>query len=178
MHKHDIFDQLRKLAISKGQEVTEERLHIYTEFLSKYDHADVMQALLKCFKEVKFFPDISEIIKAIEEPIDIETEAQIMAGEILDAAKSFGQYQANEAKEALGSKAWYSVERFGGWDTVCGLKYSELNTSRAQLKNICKASIKLKNIDSKQIENHGKRGLTRLNELMGENLKQLESKNE
>jgi len=136
--KSRVYDQLVRLSIAKRQPVTSELAEIYTEYLSKYQESEVMSALMYCFENIKFFPDISEIKKIIEKPIDKDSIAQEITGKIFEAVKIFGSHQILEARESLGQEAWGIVERFGGWKIVCALEYRDMNTARAQLKNIAK----------------------------------------
>ena len=171
LDKEKIFEDFRMLAIAKGQEVTSERIQIYIKVLAEYETEEVSSAIMKCFKELKFFPDISEVIKFIREPVDAYTNAEIMTGEIFDVAKRIGRHEISKAKEALGPIAWFAVERFGGWDTICNLTYDQLGTARAQLRNICKASMSITHLDAnsseiKSLGVHGQRGIKRLDELI------------
>ena len=173
-----IFEALRRLSVALKADETKERLQLYTEYLiKKYEPKQIAGAIERSVQELKFFPSLSELIKFIEEPVDIETDSQIMAGEILDAAKQFGQYRAKEAREAIGVKAWFSVERFGGWDTICNLTYDQLGTARAQLKNVCKSAIRIEKYEPKVLEpyDHKRRATTRIADLVGKEFKQLES---
>jgi len=168
--KKSLFEAIRKLALAKDQAITEERIDIYVETLAQFELPKVMAALKKLYYEHPRFPDISDIMKIINPPISEQDKAMEMAGEILDAIRSFGSYQVKEAREALGPVVWLAIERFGGWSTLTSLTNNEMGSARAQLRECCKSAMatSTRNPDDENLLPHEERGMKRLGELFGE----------
>jgi hypothetical protein len=134
---------------AKGIDATESRIRVQVDYLTaRYSEQEIIKAVSKLFGESQWFPDASMVIAKIKPSSDeVKLDALAMSGEIIAAISSKGQYQAVEAKKMLGATAWYAVERFGGWNYICGLQYDELNTARAQLRDLCRSAIHITNRD-------------------------------
>mgnify|MGYP006417374953 CR=1 FL=1 len=140
-----LYKYFARYCVAKGIDATESRIKIQVDYLTKrHTYEEIVYALGELFGETQWFPDASLIIKKIKPSEDeVKSRAQLMAGGILAAAVRYGQYQAREAKQELGNLVWFVVERFGGWDCVCRLEYSQLSAARAQLREGCLAAIKV-----------------------------------
>ena len=161
--KKTIFELLRKTAVLKNQSITAERMQLFTELLFKKvgDPKKIAGAIEEIALENKFFPDISELISRANGE-DIKTDqAVIIAGEILNAARNYSELDSLNAKKHLGSLAWFAVERFGGWSSLTRLKYDELGNARAQLRQICKASLTYLNKNPNNLVTHAERQATK-----------------
>jgi len=145
-----VFEALRRLAIAKGQEVTIERIQIYVEYLSKFDGSMVMLALKQCFEEVKFFPDIAEIIKRING--DAETLAQEIQGKIMQAVELYGYSDPSSARNFIGDSGWRVVESCGGWLSICQCDINSIGMLRAHIDKSARSVLKLAASGDKQIE--------------------------
>ena len=94
---------------------------IYWDMLNKYDDNIIKKATIKCVKELKFFPKISEIITAIEGNNTDETELAWIS--LLDKIERIGHYQSVSFPEypAIGAV----VEALGGWLSICETTFDE-----------------------------------------------------
>ncbi len=161
-NKEVIFETIRKMAVIKGGDIAQERIELYTEVLSKYDTKKVLEAIKTLTLESRFFPDISEFLKIIDPNPDKDTLANDMVGAIIEAIAEFGSYNSEGAAEYLGVKAWHVVERSGGWQTLCQTTYNQLNTLRAQLRDLAKSVEVMSKISPDQLEApYQKRGLAK-----------------
>jgi hypothetical protein len=137
---------IAQYCIAKGISTTEDRINITATYLQKkneFSEDQILWAIAQLFETSKYFPDVSDVLKLLRPSQEsIADEGNLIAGEIIDSLSRFGQYQAKEARESLGETAWYVVERFGGWTTVCNLTYSELGTARAQMRRLAEASVR------------------------------------
>lgn len=109
MNKKLFLKSLNSLESAFGEELSEDRAKIYWDMLKNYSDKDIKQATVRCIKELKYFPKISEIIEAIEgSPADEAELAYLEFKRILDnegsyMSVSFPKYPAvSEVIEALG----------------------------------------------------------------------------
>jgi len=167
------FDEIKKLAILKNANTTSERLNLYAKILDSYDLELVKKAIVKIALESKFFPDISEIVAILDPKMDEKAEANEMAGAIIESISRYGRYHGEGAAAYLGKKAWLVVSRLGGWSDLCKVTNSELNTLRAQIRDLSQAMNQLSktNPENEKIP-YKKEGLQQLNfdglKLLGE----------
>ena len=166
--KEKLFEALRKLAVFKGVEVTQERIGLYVEYLSRYDLKKVSAALKVLLNTHTGFPDIAHIVKLVDPSMTEDEKGNEIAGAIIDSVKSFGSYQPLEAKKYLGPIAWWVVESFGGWGILCRMTTAELGTTRAQLREMGKAARKVasRNLEDPKLLKHEKEGTKRIGELL------------
>lgn len=162
-NKKIIFEMLRKVAIAKGQDITSERLRIYAEYLHAHDLNRVLNAIEILFVESRFFPDISDILKTMQPEENPDDLANDMAGKILQVNREVGYMQSQLAREMLGDQAWYAVQRFGGWESISLTETKNLPTVRAQLRDICKATIRRGIHEHRLDQLEGPTGLKKLN---------------
>ena len=94
----------------------------YWDNLKDYDDKVIKDVTIKCVRELKYFPKISEIIKAIEG--GPEEEAELALKCLLDKIDDEGYYNSVSFPKypAIG----LIVERCGGWARVCDMTIIEL----------------------------------------------------
>lgn len=151
-----VYQSLVFLAEAYGAEkVTPERLKFYSELLvgeltPEELKASIKNIIFKC----KFFPSIAEIIEIVRPSVD--DQANEIAGEILNSIRNFGTPEVKEAMAFLGPEKWDVVTRFGGWSILSKLEYDQMNTARAQLRELAKGCVRSKvrttEINKSQIE--------------------------
>lgn len=134
--KKKIFDALAKLAVLKGQTIAQERLVMYTEILSRYQLEKSLEAISWVALNVKFFPDIVEVLDRVKGKVD----PQVYVMEIERAIKRFGYSRGREAKEELSCIAWEVVEGFGGWSKLCSMTTTEFKFSGHAMIKTAKAA--------------------------------------
>lgn len=94
---------------------------IYWDMLKNYDNKIIKESIIKCIRELKYFPKISEIIKTIEgNPADEAELAWLEFREKLDdqgsyISVSFSKYPAIGAV----------IEALGGWIRVSDTKIDD-----------------------------------------------------
>ena len=153
-----VFESLRKLAMLKGVEVKTERLTAYVDYLAEYKPEQVLSALKLCMDTIKGFPDISDIVKILNPPENEIDQAYDVLDEIMQYLRSHGEMQAKEVKQLMSPVAWSVCEGLGGYTSLCRMTYDELNTMRAQARDMAKSKIKhekreIAKTPSVQIEN-------------------------
>jgi len=94
---------------------------IYWDMLNKYDDDIIKEATIKCIRELKFFPKISEIIEIIKS--NSVDEAELAWISLLDKIEYVGHYQSVSFPEypAIGAV----VEALGGWLSICETTFAE-----------------------------------------------------
>jgi hypothetical protein len=142
-YQEALYDALMKFGVLFEKVPSPERIQAYVEELKKYSPEQVSSALKQLKVEARYFPSLSEIIERINPPLSENDHANEMMGAIIDSLTKFGQYQAEEAKKHLGPEAWFVVERIGGWHSLCMATYDELNSMRAQVREMAKAAKKI-----------------------------------
>lgn len=148
--KRDIYESLILIAQAYGVTPQKERIQIYTDFLSEQLSAEQLKAAIPLiFSKCKFFPSIAEIVE-IAKGSDLDN-AHESVELIFRALREFGFYRAKEAKESLPENIWNIIQAFGGWSELCRIENSQLNTARAQLREIAKSNHRRK--DYKQAIN-------------------------
>ena len=138
-----------RFCAAKNIAVTKERVQMQADYLkgTDYSEAQVIEAIQSIFGETSFFPDASLILKKLKpNSSDNAAHAQIMVDKIMEANSRFGS--PLEAKQFMGPDVWNIVERFGGWDCVTNLTYSDLGTARAQLRRIAESQVIVKSTTS------------------------------
>lgn len=137
----EIYDALVLLSVVLNQPQDPKRLMFYAEALKDFDLNTVLVRIRGFSTTTKYFPQLVEIIeqlRGLDAPAD--ELATIIASEIIECISKFGPYQINEVKKHLGEK-YQIVERSGGWNSLCQITYSEVPSTRAQLRELAKAYI-------------------------------------
>ena len=163
-----VYEALRKLAMMKGQEITEERHVAYCEYLSNYNAKDVLKSLKTLLDTLPRFPDISDIVKIIEPPVSQDDKANEIAGLIIECISRFGYANTELAKKEIGPLGWFVVERAGGWTNVCATTNKELGILKAQLRDMAKVASKIEKRDSLKLEHHERSSNKKLSQLLDE----------
>jgi len=141
-----------RFCAGKNISVTKERVQMQADYLRGTEYSDdkIIDAIESLFGETSFFPDASLILKKLKpDSNEIQIEAQGIADKILDANGRFSSFDQKAARNFIGEAGWFVVERFGGWDSVTNLTYSELNTARAQLRKIAEGAVYAKTSNPK-----------------------------
>lgn len=147
--KHQVFEALKDLAKAYGKDsITQDRLEIYTSFLvNELTVQELRNSFSKILTSCKFFPSIAEIMELARPKAEVTDEAVLIASRVLECARSFSYADIKGAKEFLG--VYFPIAERYGWKNLVELQYSELQTARAQLRELAKAHINftLKNQD-------------------------------
>jgi hypothetical protein len=142
-----IFELLRQLAIVKSENATKERLELFTEILAKYKFEKVEKAIKYFILEEKHFPDISEIIKKINNPVcekDIHSLAVSLAGKLINCISTYGPDRVEDVEKELGEFGKDILE-MENWRELCVVTYSQITTVQAQLREKIKSLLMRKN---------------------------------
>ncbi|GAG30364.1 unnamed protein product [marine sediment metagenome] len=140
MKTETISELLLKFCVAKGVEASRERIDIQAKMIEvKFTAEQVKKALGDIFYSHQFFPDAAVIAKAIEPESDRDKAVE-MSTAILEAARSYSEYDAKAAREHLGEIAWHCVERFGGWRDLTRVSNADLGQVRSQLRDTCLAT--------------------------------------
>lgn len=88
------------------------------------------------------FPSVREIRERLDPKADPETEANLIASQIVGAITRIGPYNSAAARAAIGDVGWEIVRMEGGWEHICqSLTYDNLVAMKAQWRNTAKAFI-------------------------------------
>lgn len=135
----EIYDALILLSVVLNQAQDPRRLMFYAETLKAFDLKQVIAQIKGFSTTSKYFPQLVEIIEPLR-GLDVPTDelAIITANEIIDSLYRCGS--ESHAAEVLGEK-YQIVQRLGGWETLSRVDLSEVNTLRAQVRELAKAYI-------------------------------------
>jgi len=121
MKKTIFLQSLNSLESAFWEKTSEDRAKIYWEMLKGYDDESIKRAVIKCMRELKFFPKIAEIIEMVEG--NKEDEAELAWIYLLNKIEYQGHYQSVSFPDypAVGAV----VEGLGGWLKICEMKFDE-----------------------------------------------------
>jgi hypothetical protein len=140
MAKGDIVRALLVTAELFNREFSEAAAHLLVEDLSVYPEKDVLAALTRCRRELRYFPTPAEIISRIPgQSVDPKSEAQLITGKIIKCITYFGPYKAREARAEVGEVGWEAIQQIGGFDLLCQMQDREFPATRAQLAKLIEA---------------------------------------
>ena len=140
-HKQEIFKALSVLSLLKNDTSSKERLQIYCALLDKYPIQSIKFAISKLAVESRFFPDVSEIIKIINPPVDADQVSIEIADRIISAISDFGWCNPSKARDYIGDIGWEVVQRMGGWVNISKIEISHVNMLRSQIRISAKAAV-------------------------------------
>jgi len=114
LNKKTFSGMIEILEASYKEKVSKETSKIYWDVLKDYDDKVIKDVTIKCIKELKYFPKISEIINAIEG--NSEDEAELAYLEFKKKLDNEGSYLSVEFIKypAIGA----TIEAMGGWIRV------------------------------------------------------------
>jgi len=137
-----IYNMLADCSARFKENVSKDYLQAISYDLEKYSIEDIKSSLELIKTQSDFFPSLAQIIKNIA-PVTSEHElATTQALIILEAARNYSCYDKQGPKDFLG-ELWEVASMFG-WSALTKLTDKELNTARAQLRDLCKAFNKIK----------------------------------
>lgn len=126
--------------------LTDMVIDMYAKDLSDLSTESLQLAFAKMRRDPKvctmFMPLYPAIIR---EYVGGDNSGNLIAGEIISCMTQFGRYQAVEAREFLGEEKWEIVNRYGGWNALCGLTNDQMGIARAQLRDLAKSMGKISN---------------------------------
>lgn len=113
---------------------------VYMESLAKHDWGVVAKALESCFLDLRRFPTVLEIEAklGVVQP-DEKDEANEIVARCVEAIRLFGYARPKEAAEYIGEIGWAAIHAIGTWDSFTETRLDDMNTTRAQLRDMCKA---------------------------------------
>lgn len=139
-------EKIVQFCVSKSIKFSKPQVDIQARMmLDKFSLEDVKQALNALFYDTQFFPDASLVYKKIMNGDKTENKAlaDIGASKILEAGASFSQYEDPDViMNFLGKELYGIMQRMGGIDRFARLEYSDLPTTRAQVRDMISANIK------------------------------------
>ena len=92
---------------------------LWYQMLKDIPYEIAKKALLKVLTTAKFFPTVSEILEAIADITNPETDTAAKAwGEVEKAIRHYGSYREKEALESMSSRTAKVVE-YMGWRDIC-----------------------------------------------------------
>lgn len=123
----EFLKQLAGLGELYDKKMSTALISMYLQALSKYGDREVSEAMAGCINKMRFFPRPADIISLIEE--DPENMALEAWGSLIQAIKSVGRYGYVSFED---NKIVRLVNSFGGWDSVCDWRESDLDFRRAE----------------------------------------------
>lgn len=137
-NKKQIFDQLKFLALALNADITPEVLHAYTELFCNANLERFKIAIKKLSMESSRYP-LPVQINAMLVQNGEELDGNIEAGLIIQTIKTYGWANQSDAQKNLTPIAWQAVEMFGGWQQLCSITNDQLQSTRAQLRDLITA---------------------------------------
>jgi len=121
LNKKTFSGMIEILEASYKEKINKETSKIYWDMLKNYDDKIIKETTIRCIKELKYFPKISEIIEMIEG--NSTDEAELAWLYLLDKIEYIGHYQSVSFPDypAIGAV----VEAMGGWLEICDMKIDE-----------------------------------------------------
>ncbi|GEM_PF-5363374 len=139
--KARIYDELVALDVILGTEQKKERLVGYVNHLETYPLGSIISILRGFHRRLIYFPRLAEIIENLEGFSDSTIDlANVIASDIISCISKFGPGRIEEVKKELGPN-FVVVEKFGRWADLCAITYNEVNTVRAQLRELAKGQL-------------------------------------
>jgi hypothetical protein len=138
MSKKQIFEQLKFLALALNADVTPEVLHAYTELFRDANIETFKIAIKRLSMESLRYPLPAQINAMLTQNV-CEIDGNIEAGSIIQSIKTYGWSNQHEAQQNLSPIAWQAVEMFGGWQQLCSITNEQLQSTRAQLRDLITA---------------------------------------
>ena len=99
---------LRVKPLFKGN-FEQDNLDIYTEMLIEFESSQVFEAIKRLSRKNTFFPAYAEIVKEIEQPVDIDALARVEIPKVWQAVRKYGRSRYKEAQEFMGEMLWQAV---------------------------------------------------------------------
>lgn len=144
-------DELRQLkalyvatALYFDQRLPDQVLALYCEDLADLPFTSVAKAIGDARRDPKTTrcPLPSVIRTRLQPESDPESEAILIASNIVGAVSRVGPYNTAAAHRSLGPVAWQVVQMEGGWESVCqNLTYENMGMLKAQWRNLAKVLI-------------------------------------
>lgn len=152
--KERIYDLLAQLSVLFDDRPSEERLIAFCEVLHEYPMSDIEKSIKRAITESERFPTVARLVKnMLPDVTQVDDAANRIAGEIISGISRFGRYNYNEAKKSMSNSAIQVVESFGGWALICETTTAQLNTVRAQLRDIARGISRQKSHQQLKLEN-------------------------
>jgi hypothetical protein len=163
--KEKLFKEIVIMASLFDRELKTEVAIAYVENLEDLPFHEVIKVVRQSIKTFDRFPMVAQIRRMVTPIEDPKDQANEMAGAILDAIRQFGYANFAEVCVSLGPEATFAIERFGGWNTLCATEIDALPTVRAQLRDICKTVLAMKErkvTPTKSLPEYQTRGMQKL----------------
>lgn len=122
------------LAEVMGIELSEAKLAIYEDCLSKFSDQQILRAISEAARTLRFFPKPVELVELIEGKS--EDRAVEAWGVVLKAIKTIGKYQSIMFEDG---KIAHVVEMMGGWIELCSMRADETSIKSAQFQKMYRA---------------------------------------
>ncbi len=132
------------LAAYYDKDLNKVRLEFDGRFFDQFTQEELKQIYIKCLSTFKFYPSIAELKELLQPKEDPKDQANEMSGAILQAVRDYGRYQPLKIKMLLGPIAWHAIESFGGWELLCNTPEDQMQTVRAQLRDMCKSALTIR----------------------------------
>lgn len=131
---------LNLFATNAKVQINQTMLRVYDIAISPYGYEVGVAALQSLMLETKIWqmPTPNSIIEKIKNKPARVSDANEIAGRIMESLSEFGYSHSLRAREYIGDLGWMVVKRFGGWAYLCSEVGVTLNTSttRAQLREM------------------------------------------
>jgi hypothetical protein len=116
---------------------------IYDKAMEPYGYERAVAAMNILIMECRSWqmPTPHQIVEKINNKPSRISEANEVAGRIMQAISDYGYTRGSEAHDFIGDLGWQVVRRFGGWTSLCcdmGLTLDP-SSSRAQMRDIALA---------------------------------------
>ncbi len=131
---------LNLFATNAKVQINQTMLRVYDIAISPYGYESGVAALQSLMLETKIWqmPTPNSIIEKIKNKPARVSDANEIAGRIMESLSEFGYSHSLRAREYIGDLGWMVVKRFGGWAYLCSEVGVTLNTAttRAQLREM------------------------------------------
>lgn len=124
-----------------SHEIPDPALQLYVDDLADLPFEIVAQALVTIRRDPKTTrcPLPAVIRSRITPAPDVDSQAIMLSGRIVEAISKIGPYRERQAREFIGEPGWRIVTMQGGWSSLCQIESDELGVRTAQWRQLAKA---------------------------------------
>lgn len=120
-----------------GRTISKDTLITLVNSFSDLDFTQVYSAMQDWLMNGTHFPVPANIRQKVIPQMDDKDHALDCVNRIIAAVSRFGYTNSESAKEFIGSLGWETVQRFGGWKSLCeNLTGQNEGILRAQLREL------------------------------------------
>jgi hypothetical protein len=152
-----------------NQKKSKDDLDFYAKMLTSYPINKIYNAMKIIVTEGSpYFPSLSEICSMIESRSSKKTDAEVIAGNIIETVLRYGRYNLEEISRELTSFEQSMLSKLGGVFQICNIEEDQLNFVHSRLVKIVEANLEFedKAIKKDLINNNNRNTLVTISSIL------------